>query len=89
MRKWLIEFFNKFENRGIEIPRVNSILITKSINLPLFTLILNCFGASCDLNRFSVFSAFIEKSIVCQLSEVKLKSVMKSNNYSTFLTLIY
>ena len=31
--------FLKFENRGIKIARVNSILITKSINLQLITLI--------------------------------------------------
>ena len=30
----------KIENRGIKIARVNSIFITKSINLQLFTLIL-------------------------------------------------
>ena len=30
----------KFENRGIKIARVNSILTTKYINLQLFTLIL-------------------------------------------------
>ena len=28
------EFLRKFENRGIKIARVNSFLITKSINLP-------------------------------------------------------
>ena len=37
MRKWLIEFLRKFENRG-KIARVNSIPITKSINLQLFTI---------------------------------------------------
>ena len=36
----MIEFFRKFENRGIRIARVNSILNTKSIDLQLFTLIL-------------------------------------------------
>ena len=39
-RKQMIEFFRKFENRGIKMTRVNSILITKSINLKSFTLIL-------------------------------------------------
>ena len=39
MRKWMVEFRRKFENRGIEIALVNSI-ITKTINLQLFTLIL-------------------------------------------------
>ena len=36
----MVEFFKKFENRVIKIIRVNSILIKKSINLQLFTLIL-------------------------------------------------
>ena len=46
MRKRMIEFFRKFENRFIKISRVNSILITKSINLQLFTLIFDGVGAS-------------------------------------------
>ena len=33
MRKWMLVFFGKFENRGNKIARVNSIRITKSINL--------------------------------------------------------
>ena len=37
----MIEFLRKFENRGIKISLVNSILITKCINLKLFTLILH------------------------------------------------
>ena len=40
MQKRMVEFLGKFENRGIEIARVNSIIITKSIDLQLFTLIL-------------------------------------------------
>ena len=28
MRKWMLEFLRKFENRSIKIARVNSILIT-------------------------------------------------------------
>ena len=35
----MIEFRRKFENRGIKIARVNLILITKSSNFQLFTLI--------------------------------------------------
>ena len=35
-----IEFRRKFENRRIKITRVNSILITKLLNLQSFTLIL-------------------------------------------------
>ena len=33
MRKLILVFLGKFENRGIKISRVNSIRITKSINL--------------------------------------------------------
>ena len=40
----MVEFLRKFENRGIKIARVNSSLITKSINLQLFTLICMLLG---------------------------------------------
>ena len=36
----MIEFLRKFETHVIKISLVNSIIITKSINLQLFTLIL-------------------------------------------------
>ena len=36
----MVEFVIKFENHGIKIAKVKSILITKSINLQLVTLIL-------------------------------------------------
>ena len=39
-RKCMVEFLRKLENRVIKIVRVNSILLTKSINLQLITLIL-------------------------------------------------
>ena len=46
MRKCIIEFLRKFEYRGIKIARVNSILITKSID---FTVIIfyfvRCYGS--------------------------------------------
>ena len=38
------EFLRKFENRSLKIARVILILITKSINLHLFTLILYGLG---------------------------------------------
>ena len=60
----MIEFPRKFENRGIKIARVNSILITKSMNLQLFTVMLYGVGVCCDLGRFSVHSPFIEKSMI-------------------------
>ena len=62
----MIEFLRKFENRGIKIARVNSILITKSINLQFLTLILYGVGVRCDLRRFFVLNPFIEKSVTKQ-----------------------
>ena len=49
----MIEFLRKFEKRGIKIDWDNSILITKSINLQLFTLILYGVGVCCDRSWFS------------------------------------
>ena len=60
----MIEFLRKLENRSIKIARVNSILITKSINLQLFALILYDFGVLCDLKRFRVLRIFIEESML-------------------------
>ena len=51
MRKWTIKFLRKFENHSIKIAGVNLILITKSINLQLFTFILFGFGVPCDLDQ--------------------------------------
>ena len=65
----MIEFLWKFENRSIKIARVNSILITKSINLQLFALILYGFGVRSDLKRFSVLSPFVEKSMTKRISK--------------------
>ena len=48
----MAEFLRKFYNRNIKIARVNSILITKSINLQLFTSILYGVGVRCDVNIF-------------------------------------
>ena len=64
MRKWIIVFLKIFDNRNVKIVRVKSILITKSINLQLFTLSLCGFGVRSDLSRFSVLSQFIEKSMI-------------------------
>ena len=60
----MIEFLRKYGNPGIKIARVNSIRITKSINLQLFTLILYGVGVRCDQRRFSVISLFIVKSML-------------------------
>ena len=67
MRKWMIEFLRKFENRGIKINRVNSILITKSINSLLFPVILYGVAVRYARGRFSELSPFIEKSIYEEL----------------------
>ena len=64
MQKWMIKFLRKFENRSIKIAGVNLILITKSIYLLLFALILYGFGVRFDLRRFSVLSQFIEKPMI-------------------------
>ena len=48
------ELLRKFENRGIKIARVHSILITKSIDLPLLTLIL--YRVGCPLWSKAIFS---------------------------------
>ena len=49
MRKWILEFLRKFENRGIKIVQVNSILIIKSINLVLVLFVLE---VCCDVDMF-------------------------------------
>ena len=61
MQKFRIKFLRKFEKYIIEITRVNFILITKSIILQLFTLILYGVGVRCDRSQFSVLNPFIEK----------------------------
>ena len=69
MRKWMIEFLRKFENRSIKFARI---LITKSINL---VLILYGLGVRFDLRRISVLSPFIEKSMPELLSPSIPKSL--------------
>ena len=59
----MVEFFRNFENRGIKIARVNSVLITK-ISLQLLTLILYGVGVRYDRRQFCVLSPFIEKSML-------------------------
>ena len=51
----MVEFLRKFENRVIEIALVNSILIIKSIDLQLFTLIL--YGVGGPLWSKAIFRA--------------------------------
>ena len=51
MRKFMLVFLGKFENHGIKIARVNSIRITKSLNLLKFCLVL---GVRCDVDIFKI-----------------------------------
>ena len=53
----MVEFPRKFESHGLKIGRVNSFLMTKSINLIKFCSV----GVRCDSGRFSVHGPFIEK----------------------------
>ena len=54
IRKWMDEFLRKFENSRIKIALVNSIIITKFINLPSFCTVL---GVRCDGNIFKLTSS--------------------------------
>ena len=54
MRKYLVEFLRKSWSRGDKIVPVNSIRITKSINLILYGVEVRC-----DRGRFSVRSPLI------------------------------
>ena len=60
----MIEFLSKSKNRCIKIVLVNSILITTSTNLQLFTLISYSVGVRCDRVRFFVLCPLIEKVYV-------------------------
>ena len=51
----MAEFLKKFENRVIKIARVNSILITKSINFHFLILIL--YSVGCPLLSKAIFRA--------------------------------
>ena len=51
----MVDFLRKFENRDIKIARVNSILITKSDDLQVFTLIL--YGVGRPLWPKAIFRA--------------------------------
>ena len=45
IQKWIAQFPIKFQNRGIKIAQVNSILITKSINLHFYFNFVRCWGS--------------------------------------------
>ena len=62
----MVKFLRKFENRGIKIARVNSILITKSIYLQLFTFTLH--GVWGPLRSKAIFRAQSIYREVCGLT---------------------
>ena len=72
MRKSMVEFFRKSEGRGDKIARVNSIRITKSINLLTFCTALH--GVRCDVEIFKLpmHSPFVKKSI-CEYNNCREK----------------
>ena len=81
MREYmLIEFLRKFDNRGIKIARVNSILVTKSTTFQLFTLILFDAEVRCDRRRFSVFSPLTEKSMEYDIMFLFVRASLHSEN---------
>ena len=58
----MVKFLKTLENRGTKIAQVNSIVITKSVNLQLWTLISYGVGVRGDQRRFPVLSPFIENA---------------------------
>ena len=84
MRKWMVEFLRKFENRAIKSGRYNSILITK---IRKFTAIyfnfVWCWGSvvmlTC-LNKQQVLSPFIEKCMVIIISHIILRLINECVN---------
>ena len=69
----MAEFLRKFKNRGIKITWINSILITKSINLQLFPLILYGAGFRCDVDIFKLTASAqsIYRGIIYTLTLLK------------------
>ena len=59
----MVEFIWKSDSRGIKIARVNSIRITKSIDLLRICKVLTV-EVRCDRGRYSVHSPFTEKSML-------------------------
>ena len=68
MRKLMVEFLRKFDNSGIKIAGVNSILITKSTNLQLFFFNFGrCCGDRCeDIFKLTVSALSINREVYGQ-----------------------
>ena len=79
------EIFRKFYNRGIKIAWINLILITKSINLQLFTFILYGVGVHCDWSRFSVLSPFMEKSMAKLINDISLRKISEKKLHTAVI----
>ena len=61
MQKWMVEFLRRFENSGIKIAGVNSILITKSNDLLLLTLSLSVLVVRCDVDLLHLYREVYDK----------------------------
>ena len=88
MRQWMVESLRKFENRGIKIARVNSIRITKSIDLLTFCTVLD---VRCDVDLFKpAATAQPIKSEVYDGTEPKIiiANCKRFNRFQLFFTLI-
>ena len=78
----MVEFLRTFENRGIKIARFYSILITKSINLQLFILILYGVGSVAikdDLQCFVIYREVygpVKPSIFYQQYQICLNKLL-------------
>ena len=81
-RKWTDIFLWLFPNRGIKISRVYSILITKSIDLQLFTSIL--YGVGGPLWSKAIFHA---QSIYRKVYDIYIKLLYIIHTYIFFLSL--
>ena len=57
----MVEFLRKFENRGIKIAQVNSIIITKSRNLQVFTIFCAVLGSVGIVGDFPDKSMYFPK----------------------------
>ena len=60
----MVELFRKFENRGIKIARINSILIIKYISLVIYFKFVRCWGSVVMLtSKLTVSAQYIYRGL--------------------------
>ena len=79
MRQWMVESLRKFKNREIKIAGVNSIRITKSIDLLTFCTVF------AFLNQPPLRSPLTVKSMMEQNRKLSLPIANDSRGFSYFL----